>query len=173
MRHIFYITLIFILCGFSLAQAENSAMKISTMAFAPESSIPAEYTCDGANTSPALSWQGAPEGTKSFALIVDDPDAPKGTWVHWVVYNISADAQSLVAPLPENIRQGKTSFGKSGYGGPCPPKGNTPHRYFFRLYALDNMLNLPPETTDSTALKDAMEGHVLATAELMGRYGRQ
>lgn len=169
MKHIFYITLVFVLCSFSLARAQDSSMKISSTAFAPDSSIPAEYTCDGANTSPALTWEGVPDKTKSLALIVEDPDAPKGTWVHWVVYNIPADANSLVAPLPEGIREGKTSFGKPGYGGPCPPKGKGPHRYFFRLYALDSMLTLPPDA-DSAALKEAMKGRTLATAELMGRY---
>jgi Raf kinase inhibitor-like YbhB/YbcL family protein len=169
MRHIFYITLAFVLCSFSLAQAQDSSMKISSTAFAPEGSIPAEYTCDGANTSPALSWQGAPAGAKSLALIVEDPDAPRGLVTHWVVYNIPATTQGLSTALPEGISQGKNTMDKNAYSGPCPPKGKGPHRYFFRLYALDGLLNLPADA-DGAALKDAMKGHTLATAELMGRY---
>ena len=144
-------------------------MKISSTAFANESSIPAQYTCDGANSSPELVWTDVPEKTKSLTLIVDDPDAPSGLWTHWVVYNMSAESRGPAHQLPPGARQGKNSFDETGYGGPCPPKGHGSHRYFFRLYALDDMPNLP-SGADSVALKAAMKDHVLETAELMGRY---
>ena len=153
---------------FSAASAGESHMKIRSTAFASEAFIPKEYTCDGTNVAPALAWQDVPSGVKSFALVMDDPDAPAGTWVHWVVYNIPADVRSL-SPLPAGTRQGENSFGKTGYGGPCPPKGHGPHRYFFRLYALDTSLDLKSQA-DSAGLKAAMNGHVLDNAELMGRY---
>ena len=142
--------------------------------------IPAQYTCEGPDVSPALQWQGAPEGTKSLALICDDPDAPGGTWVHWVMFNIPATATSL----PENVaktespgngggaKQGLNSFRKIGYGGPCPPPGHGSHRYFFRLFALDTELKLQPGVT-KRQLEVALEGHVLARGELLGQYERK
>ena len=151
-------------------------MKQQSTAFADGERIPKQFTCDGEDKSPPLSWYGIPEGAKSLALICDDPDAPMGTWVHWVLWGLPADAMSLpegVKPdtkLPGDARQGLNSWPKLGYGGPCPPPGK-PHRYFFKLYALDAVIN-PPGTPDKAALEKAMQGHVLAEAQLMGRYGR-
>ena len=150
-------------------------LKLTSTAFEEGGTIPAQYTCDGQNISPPLAWSGAPEGTKTLALIADDPDAPRGTWVHWVVYNIPASEKGLAenAPARENLdngaRQGTNDFKKIGYGGPCPPSGT--HRYFFKLYALDTDLNLPSGATKDQLLK-ATESHVLAEGQLMGRYQR-
>jgi len=151
------------------------AMEITSTAFASEGMIPRRFTCDGEDISPPLSWTGMPGGTKSLALIADDPDAPRKTWVHWVVYNLPASSVGL----PENVlpektlagggRQGTSDFGRIGYGGPCPPSGT--HRYFFKLYALDAELGLAPGTTMEELLQ-TMAGHVLAEAHLMGRYRR-
>lgn len=152
-------------------------MKIVSTAFGPQQSIPARYTCDGDDVSPPLSWSGIPEGTRSLALIVDDPDAPdpkapKRVWVHWVVYNLSPSASALLeaaepADLATGAREGTNDWGRTGYGGPCPPIGR--HRYFHKLYALDTML---PELGHPTKaqLEAAMRGHVLAQAELVGTY---
>ncbi len=150
---------------------------ITSPAFTAGGEIPAEYTCEGADTSPRLEWSGAPAGTKSFALIVDDPDAPdpaapKMTWVHWVLYNLPADTSQLdvaVKPdaLPAGTKEGKNDWKRTGYGGPCPPIGR--HRYFFKLYALDTTL---PDLASPTKaqLEKAMEGHILAKAEVIGTY---
>ncbi len=152
------------------------SMVLVSSAFKAGDMIPPKYTCDGENISPELSWSGAPAGTKSFALIADDPDAPMGTWVHWVVYNIPDTTHQLkegippVQKLPDGSLQGMTDFRKIGYGGPCPPSGV--HRYYFKLYALDTMLSLPAGVTKAELLK-AMEGHVLAKTELIGRYSRK
>ena len=151
-------------------------MVLVSSAFKAGEMIPSKYTCDGENISPQLSWSGAPAGTKSFALIADDPDAPMGTWVHWVIYNIPDTTHQLkeavppVQKLPDGALQGISDFRKIGYGGPCPPSGV--HRYYFKLYALDTMLSLPAGVTKAELLK-AMEGHILAKAELMGRYSRR
>ena len=151
-------------------------MILTCPSFEPVELIPPVYTCDGKDLSPPLRWTEAPAGTKSFALISDDPDAPMGTWVHWVVWNIPASVNSLEENLPKNdslpggIRQGTSDFRKIGYGGPCPPSGT--HRYFFRLYALDALLDLPATTTKAQ-MEKAMMGHVLAQAELMGKYRRK
>ena len=145
-------------------------------AFDEGGTIPVEHTCDGADTSPPLRWTDPPEGTRSWAMIVDDPDAPSKTWVHWVVYNLPADTRHLppgiqgAEELPDGTRQGRTDFGRPGYGGPCPPAGK-PHRYFFKLYALDAMLELKPGASKSR-LVDEMAGHILAEGRLMGTYGR-
>ncbi len=150
-------------------------MVITCPSFAQGEMIPAVYTCDGRDLSPPLQWTEAPSGTRSFALISDDPDAPVGTWVHWVVWNIPSSMNSLEENqpkkdvLPGGIRQGTTDFRRIGYGGPCPPSGT--HRYTFKLYALDTVLELPPTTTKAQ-LEKAMKGHVLAQAELMGKYRR-
>ena len=150
-------------------------MVLTSPSFDAGEMIPSVYTCDGKDLSPALEWTGAPPGTKSFALISDDPDAPVGTWVHWVVWNIPSGVNSLEEDRPKKgslaggIRQGTTDFRRLGYGGPCPPSGT--HRYYFRLYALDTLLDLPATTT-KTRLEEAMKGHVLAQAELMGKYRR-
>jgi len=152
-------------------------MQIGSTSLVPDGKIPEKYTCRGANVSPDLYWKSAPEKTKAFALIVDDPDAPAGAWVHWVVYNIPAETRSLPAHIPatgslENgMTQGKNSFGGIGYGGPCPPPGHGPHRYFFRLYALDAPLRLDAGASREE-LTAAMKGRILGQAELMGRFER-
>jgi Raf kinase inhibitor-like YbhB/YbcL family protein len=153
------------------------AFELTSGAFKQGQAIPKLYTCDGADLSPPLAWTAPPAGTKSFALVCDDPDAPVGTWVHWVLYDVPATARQLpqgMAATPilgDGSRQGVNDFKRSGYGGPCPPRG-APHRYFFRLHALDAVLGLDPGATKAK-LVQAMEGHVLGRAELMGRYGRQ
>src|ERR1022692_141314 len=152
------------------------ALVLKSSTFAPGAEIPKEYTCEAADVSPALEWSGAPARTVSFALIMDDPDAPAGTWVHWVLWNLPASAHELpeaVAKqdqLVDGMRQGRNSFRKVGYNGPCPPPGK-PHRYFFRLYALDEKLDLAPGA-NSADLQQAMKGHVLMQAEYMGAYRR-
>lgn len=128
-----------------------------------------QYTCDGEDVSPPLQWSGVPPEAARLALIVDDPDAPAGTWVHWVLFDMPADLRELPEGGEAGV-QGQTSFGQVGYGGPCPP-GGSEHRYFFRLYALDQALGLP-EGASRAEVDAAMEGHILAQAELMGLYGR-
>ncbi|MBN1219775.1 MAG: YbhB/YbcL family Raf kinase inhibitor-like protein [Anaerolineae bacterium] len=146
--------------------------EITSPAFVQGETIPVKYTCDGEDISPPLQWSDLPAGTQSLALISDDPDAPMGTWVHWIVYNLPADTRKLPeqVSLPANSVDGKNSWGRTGYGGPCPPSGT--HRYFFKLYALDTMLDLAAGA-NKTKLLQAMEGHILAQAELMGTYARQ
>jgi len=152
------------------------AIKVVRSAFQEGGMIPADYTCDGKNISPPLSWSGMPEKAVTLALICDDPDAPVGTWVHWVLYNLPASAKELPADVPPEEKlasgavQGKNDFRKVGYGGPCPPGGT--HRYYFKLYALDKALDLKPGATKKELLK-AMEGHILAEGQLMGRYKRR
>ena len=158
--------------------------EVSTMRFALGSDsfmdgqdIPVRHTCDGPDVSPALAWGEPPPGTKTFALICDDPDAPVGTWVHWVIFNLPAATRVLPESVPktkdlaDGSRQGMNDFRRIGYGGPCPPPGPA-HRYFFRLYALSKMLELPAGATQADVLR-AMEGSILATAQCMGRYGRK
>jgi Raf kinase inhibitor-like YbhB/YbcL family protein len=151
-------------------------LKLKSASFENGGTIPKRFTCDGADLSPALEWSGAPANTKSFALIVDDPDAPVGTWVHWVLWNLPASAHGLPEGVPKRAEleggaaQGQNDFRKNGYGGPCPPPGN-PHRYFFKLYAVDGALKLTANGTKAD-LERAMQGHILAQAEWMGRYGR-
>jgi Raf kinase inhibitor-like YbhB/YbcL family protein len=150
-------------------------INMSSSAFAAEGTIPKKHTCDGADVSPALTWSGAP-GAQSFAIIADDPDAPVGTWVHWVLYDLPGDAKELTENVPKQeqlangARQGRNDFRKIGYGGPCPPAGK-PHRYYFKLYALDKKLGLKPGATKAD-VESAMQGHILAQGELMGRFGR-
>jgi len=157
-------------------KGEKEIMKIESPSFKDGDFIPAKYTCDGSDISPPLDWSGIPEKAKSLALISDDPDAPMGTWVHWVIYNIPPDEKGLpegLPPektLPNRARQGVNDFRKIGYGGPCPPGGT--HRYFFKLYALDKVLELGPGITKKKLL-DAMEGHIIAEAQLIGRYKRR
>jgi hypothetical protein len=157
------ILLLFLFVVFLKGDSMN--LKIYSSAFEDGGMIPSKYTCDGADISPPLAWSGLPEGTKSIAIINDDPDAPMGTWVHWVIYNIPPTAQGLaedikrVEKLPDGTLQGKNSWGRIGYGGPCPPGGT--HRYFFKIYALDKMLNLKPGATKEELLT-AMKGHILA-----------
>ncbi|MDE2060300.1 MAG: YbhB/YbcL family Raf kinase inhibitor-like protein [candidate division NC10 bacterium] len=151
-------------------------MKLESQAFQPGDMIPPKYTCDGQDISPPLSWSDPPTGTTSFALISDDPDAPMGTWVHWVIWNIPASVRAVkenfpkTASLPNGTTQGTTDFRRVGYGGPCPPSGT--HRYFFKLYALDTTLNLPSSTTKKD-LEKAIHSHILAQTELMGTYRRR
>jgi hypothetical protein len=152
------------------------SIEVKSSAFEEGGIIPRKHTCDGEDLSPALSWSGVPEGTKSLALICDDPDAPMGTWVHWVIYGIPADTTGLPEAVSaektvlEGMKQGITDFRRIGYGGPCPPSG-APHRYFFKLYALDAELALDSGITKKQLLT-AMEGHILAQGQLMGKYGR-
>ena len=154
------------------------AFILTSTAFKDGATIPGKHTCDGVDVSPPLAWSGTPAGTRSVALIADDPDAPGGTWVHWVLYNLPAE----VSELPENIakvesldlggaRQGRNDFRRPGYGGPCPPPGLA-HRYFFKLYALDTRLELKAGAQKKD-VEAAMEGHVLGSAQLMGTYARQ
>jgi Raf kinase inhibitor-like YbhB/YbcL family protein len=151
-------------------------LKLKSSDFASGGMIPKQFTCDGADSSPTLEWSDPPGGTKSFALIVDDPDAPVGSWVHWVVFDLPTNLRTLARNVPkkeelaDGSRQGRNDFGKIGYGGPCPPPG-APHRYFFRIYALDTKLNLKSGATKKD-VESAKEGHVLAEGELMGRYSR-
>jgi len=152
------------------------AFQISTPAFADGKAIPKAFSCEGEDRSPALIWDGVPEGTQTFALVCDDPDAPSGTWVHWTVFNIPGSVTGLPENagagegLPEGAIEGGNSWGRAGYGGPCPPPGK-PHRYFFKVYALDGALDLDPQA-DKGELLAAMEGHILAEAQTMGTYRR-
>jgi len=150
-------------------------MNLTSAAIVPGQPIPKRYTCDGENISPPLQWAGAPGGTESFVLIMDDPDAPSGTFVHWLVYDLPAGSTALPENVPKQQQvpgggsQGTNSARQVGYMGPCPPSGT--HRYFFRLYALDTTLKLPP-AADRKTLEGAMRGHILAQAELMAPYKR-
>jgi len=145
---------------------------ITSPAFAPGEAIPVKFTCDGEDISPPLRWDTPPDGARSLVLIMDDPDAPVGTWVHWVVFNLPPDAPGLPenAELPKGSGSGQNSWGRLGYGGPCPPRGT--HRYFFKLYALDMRLNLPDGASKEQLLK-VMGGRILAQGELMGTYSKQ
>jgi Raf kinase inhibitor-like YbhB/YbcL family protein len=147
------------------------SMRLHSDAFAPGAEIPRTHTCDGKGLAPPLAWSDLPAGTRTLALVVDDPDAPRGTWVHWVVYNLPPAPPALPegGALPPGARQGKNDWGKTGYGGPCPPSGR--HRYSHRLYALDTEL---PDlaSPDKARLEAAMKGHVLGQAELVGTYAR-
>ncbi len=161
--------------GFHLTGGGNMDMKITSTAFGEGGMIPRKYACDGEDVSPPLAWTGVPEGAKTMALISDDPDAPMGTWVHWVLFNLPAAEKGLPESVPPDkelkngAKQGRNDFRRIGYGGPCPPGGT--HRYFFKLYALDTVLNLPAGATKAELLK-AMEGHILAHGQLMGKYRR-
>jgi hypothetical protein len=152
------------------------AYELSSSAFKDGETIPRRYTCEGQDVSPPLHWGVPPAATKSFVMIADDPDAPGGTWVHWVLYNLPLDLRGLSEGIPPDERvldggvHGLTDFKRIGYGGPCPPPGK-PHRYYFKLYALDSVLDLKPRATKAQVL-EACKGHVLAEAQLMGRFGR-
>lgn len=147
----------------------EESMKIASTAFANEKTIPAEYTCDGEDLSPPLTITGVPGNAKSLALIMDDPDAPVGTFTHWVVWNISPQKTQFAKGEQLQFQQGKTDFGSTGYGGPCPPSGT--HRYFFKLYALDSMLDLKAGSTKKD-LEKAMTAHIIEQASLIGKYSR-
>jgi len=161
---------------FAQQKGKTMPLEIGSKAFSAGETIPKKFTCDGPDVSPKLNWNEPPAKTQGFALIMDDPDAPVGTWVHWVLFDLPADTRELAEgvakqdQLANGARQGRNDFGKIGYGGPCPPQGN-PHRYFFKLYALDAKLNLKAGASKADAER-AMKGHLLAQAELMGRYGR-
>lgn len=184
MRTQFIVVTGLLLGVFSLALVDSCAqdkggimsMQISSTAFSAGETIPKKFTCDGPDASPKLTWSAPPEKTQSFALIMDDPDAPVGTWVHWVLYDLPADTRELAEgvpkqeQLPNGARQGRNDFGKIGHGGPCPPPGK-PHRYFFKLYALDTKLNLKAGASKAD-VERAMKGHILAQGELIGKYGR-
>ena len=168
-----------VLAGTNLAMAQiqqGVSMELTSSAFKENEKIPQQYTCEGKDFSPPLQWTEPPAGIQSFVLINDDPDAPMGTWVHWVVWNIPPQTRELHEgfpkedKLPSGIQQGMTDFGRVGYGGPCPPAGK-PHRYFFKLYALDAVLTLPTRAAKKDVEK-AMQGHILAQAELIGLYQR-
>jgi len=158
--------------NFKIIQIKNINMKILSPAFEHNSSIPAKYTCDGDNINPALQISEVPETSKSLVLIVDDPDATRGyAWLHWTVWNIAPETKEIAEnSAPTNAVEGKTDFGTVGYGGPCPPSKT--HRYFFKLFALDIVLNLPAGASLQD-LEKAMEGHILAQSELMGLYNRE
>lgn len=146
----------------------NTAMKLSTNSFAEGGEIPSRFTCDGANVHPDLHISGVPVAAKSLALIVDDPDAPRGTWTHWIVWNIRPDTKEIDADsVPAGATQGVNDFGHNMYEGPCPPSGT--HRYFFKLYALDQPLELAT-SSHRKALDHALQGHILGQAQCMGTY---
>jgi Raf kinase inhibitor-like YbhB/YbcL family protein len=157
------------------AEGNKMQLAITSSAFSEGGMIPRQYSCDGPDISPDLSWQGVPEGSRSLALICDDPDAPVGTWVHWVLFNIPAGEKGLaaeIAPdatLSNGALHGTNDFRRLGYGGPCPPSGT--HRYYFKLYALDTVLPLDSGATKAQ-VEAAMAGHILAQAQLMGKYKR-
>ena len=153
-----------------------ASLTIESTAFDANGMIPAQYTCDGTDVSPSLRWNAVPAEAQSLALIMDDPDAPRGTFVHWVVYDMPPDVDGLAEEVPDDESlsvgglQGRNGFRAIGYGGPCPPSGT--HRYFFKLYALDTLLELPSGASKADVIK-AMDGHVLAFGEVMGQYARQ
>jgi Raf kinase inhibitor-like YbhB/YbcL family protein len=156
-------------------ETSAGALALQSAAFNDGDAIPIRYSCDGDDISPPLNWAGIPEDTRSFVLIMEDPDAPGGTWVHWVLFNLPADT-SLIDPgsgtqsdLPEDTRVGLNDWGKAAYGGPCPP--NDTHRYVFTLFALDTHLDLS-QGASSDLLRDAMAGHILSRDELIGTYSR-
>jgi hypothetical protein len=167
--------------GIACAAERNTTMELSSSAFAQNADIPSQHTCEGGDQSPPLAWSGVPAGTQSLALIVDDPDAPdpaapKMTWVHWVLYNLPPAATGLAAgksrpaELPPGTREGLNDWQRTGYGGPCPPIGR--HRYVHKLYALDTVLPVLQRPTKA-ALERAMQGHILAKAELVGHYTKR
>lgn len=158
------------------ADGKPGAIVLSSAGFQTGADIPRQYTCDAQDISPPLRWSNVPAATKSLALIVDDPDAPGGTWVHWVIYDLPGESKDLAEDmaktdtLPNGAKQGVNDFRKVGYGGPCPPPGSA-HRYYFKLYALDTATRLKPHATKQQLL-DAIQGHVLGEAELIARYKR-
>jgi Raf kinase inhibitor-like YbhB/YbcL family protein len=158
----------------TLALAAENVMNLTTPAFAPGGTIPARHTCEGEGLSPALGWSGAPAGTRGFALVVEDPDAPGGTFVHWIAWGLPPTASSLpegVTADAPGLVQGVNGFRTRGYGGPCPPKGAGAHRYVFRVYAVDRPVGLPAGATRAE-LDLALKDHVLATGETMGKSWR-
>jgi Raf kinase inhibitor-like YbhB/YbcL family protein len=178
-RKLFVSMLMIFLCGISAISVKGDgkmAITVASSAFKEGGMIPAKYTCDGRNVSPPLKWEQAPKDTKSFALISDDPDAPLGVWVHWVMWNIPPEVNELAEGIPavkelqNGSKQGINDSMQNGYDGPCPPSGT--HRYYFKVYALDAMLDLPDKTTKKDLLT-AMKYHILAEGSLMGEYKRK
>lgn len=159
-----------LLAAIATFAAGGARLKITSSAFQQAGSIPSKFTCDGANASPPLQIADVPSGAKSLVLIVDDPDAPSGLFTHWIVWNISPETSTVAEGSTPKGVQGTNDFGKSGYGGPCPPSGT--HRYYFKIFALDRELNLPFGAQRSQ-LDAAIKGHVIAQGELMGRYSRK
>jgi Raf kinase inhibitor-like YbhB/YbcL family protein len=161
----------------ALLATRAGAFELTSTAFAPDATIPVVHTCDGADRSPPLAWREPPANAQAFALVCEDPDAPAGTWVHWVLYGLPPTARTLpsgvaaLEKLPDGSRQGTNDFRRIGWGGPCPPPGKA-HRYVFRLQALDAPVDVPPGASRD-ALRRAVEGHVVGEATLTGRYGRQ
>ena len=159
--------------GTTAEGGKKMTIKVTSSAFEDQGMIPAKYTCQGQNISPPLQFEMGIEGTRSIALICDDPDAPIGTFVHWVMFNLPADTKTLAENIPaadtlkNGARQGKNDFGKTGYGGPCPPSGT--HRYFFKVYALDKTIDTSV-VTNKKQLLEAMQGHILGQGQLMGKY---
>jgi len=154
-----------------LLNINEKNMRISSPAFGQKGLIPAKYACDGQNISPPLEFSGAPAEAKSLALIMDDPDAPMGIWVHWILWNIKPGESGIKEnSFPAGAAEGTTSFGKPGYGGPCPPSGT--HRYFFKLYALDSMLDIP-SSSDKEKLLKSMEGHIIVQDEFFALYSKK
>ena len=157
--------------------ASSKRMQLTSSAFKNNEPIPKQYTCEGKNISPPLTWSGAPSGTRSFVLIVDDPDAPGGVWTHWLVFDLPADTTELAEDMPKtqnitgNAKQGTNDFKRLGYGGPCPPPGRA-HRYFFKIYALDTVLDLKPGAS-RRQVEAALAQHVLAQGQLVGTCGRE
>src|SRR5260370_38163289 len=173
LRLILLLVLPFVL-AFRQGKGGSMALQVTSTAFSPGEMIPKKFTCDGPDISPQLAWNEAPGGTERFALIADDPGAPVGTWVRWVLYDLPASGRQLAEgvakqeQLPSGARQGRNDFGKIGYGGPCPPPGK-PHRYFFKLYALDTNLGLKAGATKAH-VEHAQKGHIPAQTELIGKY---
>jgi len=177
MKLFYFILGLTVIGSVAAEKAGKDQMQLTSTAFIEGAAIPAKHTCDAKNVSPPLKWSGVPAGTKSLALIVDDPDAPAGTWVHWVLYDLPATTSELGEDVAKSqyvaggAKQGLNDFRHLGYGGPCPPPGKA-HRYFFKLYALDAVLDLKPGLTKKD-LESAMEKHVLGRAQLMGTYQRR
>ncbi len=168
--------LFIILALFNISGGKPMGIIVKSPAFSEGEFIPVEYTCDGEDISPEILWSGAPAGTKSFVLIADDPDAPIGLFTHWIVYDIPANISHLPENMPkvyeiDSIKQGINDFGRVGYGGPCPPPGK-PHRYFFKVFALDIPTLGIPAGANRPIVEERMEGHILAEGYLMGIYGR-
>jgi Raf kinase inhibitor-like YbhB/YbcL family protein len=177
-KYFVFIVLIVIVCGFvAIVEGDKQmTIKITSSAFKEGDMIPAKYTCDGKNISPPLKWERTPKNTQSFALISDDPDAPIGVWVHWVMWNIPPEVNELAEGIPvvkelqNGSKQGVSDSMQNGYDGPCPPSGT--HRYYFKVYALDTMLDLPANSKKKDLL-DAMKNHIIAEGSLMGKYQRK
>jgi len=187
-KTLFFVSIALLLgCAAGCSKAENATVsterstpmtiQVRSAAFDEGQSIPQKHTCDGEDVSPSLSWENPPDRTKSFALICDDPDAPSGTWVHWVIFDLPAAITELPEAIPtkeevlNGAKQGRNDFSRIGYGGPCPPKGD-PHRYYFKLYALDAALNLKAGATKAD-VENAMKGHLLGEGKIMATYKRK